>query len=355
MSSHRIIVRLAVVSSICLTLAAATQRAAAWDEDGHAIVTLLAHDKIPADMPDWLKKPEVRARLVYLSAEPDRWRGQHNVEIDHINKPNHYLDVESLADFGMTLKTIPLLRREFTDKLAVYRSNHPKPEYAKYGTGHDEDYVRAVPGLLPYKIAELQWKIAACWTQLKTYEAYPDRVTPTMIRNAQENIIYNMGILSHFVGDGSQPLHLTKHHNGWVGPNPNGYTTDHRFHSFIDDGVLRYHHISYDDLIDREKPNRKVSTEDYWQDILSYLQETNDTVEPLYKLEKSGELKKEKGKRFIEDRLLTGGSMLAGVWESAYCGAHIDEFRVNRLKARYPHSPGRSAKAKTDKSTVRAN
>ncbi|MGC3944183.1 MAG: hypothetical protein QM762_06600 [Chryseolinea sp.] len=32
--------------------------------------------------------------------------------------------------------------------------------------------------------------------------------------------------LSHFVGDGAQPLHVTVHYNGWGDyPNPKGYTT----------------------------------------------------------------------------------------------------------------------------------
>ena len=35
-----------------------------------------------------------------------------------------------------------------------------------------------------------------------------------------------VGELSHFVGDGSQPLHVTTHFNGWGDyPNPNGYST----------------------------------------------------------------------------------------------------------------------------------
>lgn len=339
--------RLLILTTSAVLAAAA--HAHAWDEDGHAVVTLLAHDKIPADMPDWLRSPEIRARLVYLSAEPDRWRGQHNVEIDHINKPNHYLDVESLADFGLSLKTLPMLRRDFTDRLAVHRAKHPKEEYESFGKGRDQDYVSAVPGLLPYEIAELQWKIAASWTQLQTYEAHADRVSPTMIRNAKENIVYHMGILSHFIGDGSQPLHLTHHHNGWVGDNPNGYTTDRSLHSFIDDGVLTLHRISYDDLVDRAKPARKVSTETYWQDIANYLQETNDLVEPLYRMEKTGELRKDKGKAFIEGRLIDAGAMLAGVWEAAYRGAHIDEFRVRRLNERYPKSPGRTNAANNGK------
>ena len=34
-----------------------------------------------------------------------------------------------------------------------------------------------------------------------------------------------MGVMGHYVGDCAQPLHTTKHHNGWVGENPHGYTT----------------------------------------------------------------------------------------------------------------------------------
>lgn len=346
-----------IACAICcvLLLARTPKTAVAWDEDGHAIVTLLAHDKLPADMPDWIRTPKVRARLVYLSAEPDRWRGQHNVHLDHINKPDHYLDVESLSDFGLSLKTLPLLRREFTDHLAVHRAEHPKNEYKGYGKGRDSDYVSAVPGLLPYEIAELQWTIAASWTQLKTYEEHADRVSPAMIENAKENIVYHMGILSHFVGDGSQPLHLTHHHNGWVGENPNGYTTDKGFHSFIDDGVLTLHRISYDDLIDRAKPARDVSTDNYWRDINAYLQETNDRVEALYALEKGGDLRKARGKQFIESQLIEGGAMLSGIWEAAYRGAHIDEFRVKRLNERYPKTPGQVQARKDDKTAVKAN
>lgn len=353
-ASIRITTRtLAAFTFLCLPLN--LRPAAAWDENGHAIVTLLAHDKLPADMPDWLRTPEVRARLVYLSAEPDRWRGQQNVHLDHINKPDHYLDVEDLANFGLTLQTIPQLRREFTDQLAIYRAAHPKEEYRQFGTGRDSDYVNAVPGLLPYKIAELQWKIAASWTQLRTYEAHRDHVTRSMIDNEKQNIVYNMGILSHFIGDGSQPLHLTRHHNGWVGDNPHSYTTDRKFHSYIDDGVLEFHRISYDDLIDRAKPATSVSTEKYWHDILAYLKNTHDKVEPLYQLEKTGDLRKEKGKQFVEGQLLDAGAMLAGVWDAAYRGAHIDEFRVRRLNERDIKTPGRAKSAEDPKKTAKAN
>lgn len=308
----------------------------AWDEDGHAIVTHLAIDALPADMPEWIRTPEIRERLVYLSSEPDRWRGQNNYQLDHINGPDHYMDEEKLHPYGLSLKNLPLFRVQFTDIMARQRTVDPNAK-------PDRDYTRDLPGFLPYRIAELQWQISAGWTQLRTYEAFPDKVTPGMIRNARENIIYSMGLLSHFVGDGSQPLHITKHHHGWVGDNPKGYTTDKRFHAFIDGGVIDLQGINYDDLKPRALPPRRITKSKSWRDVCNYLYETFEQVEPLYALEKSGELKKEKGKAFIEHRLLEGGSALAGVWSTAYRCSHLDEFRVNRLKTRPVREPGRKA------------
>lgn len=325
-----------------LIVAAATAGPAfAWDEDGHAIVTHLAIDALPADMPDWLRTPEVRSRLVYLSSEPDRWRGQKNVHLDHINGPDHYFDCEELAQYGLTLSALPLLRTEFTDVMAARRAQAPDA-FPKRDVERDRDYTQLSPGLLPYAMAELQWKIAASWTQLKTYEAHRDKVTDEMIAHAREAIVFHMGLLSHFVGDGAQPLHLTKHHHGWVGENPKGYTTDRAFHAYIDGGVIALHAINYDDLKSRALPARRVSTKDYWHDIATYLGETFDQVVPLYELEKTGKLKEAEGKRFIEDRLRAGGGALAGAWAAAYEGARIDEFRVDRLKERKAgQEPGR--------------
>jgi hypothetical protein len=323
---------------VCLTIALAATwcgPAAAWDEHGHVIITELAHEKLPPTMPAWLRTSDVRARLAYLSAEPDRWRGQHNLHLDHINKPDHYLDIEMLEPYGMTLDKLPPLRRQYTDLLATARAEHPdrfpRPE-------KDIDYTKGIPGFLPYSIAELQWKVAASWTTLKTYEKHAEFVRDDEMRFARDNVVFHMGILSHFVGDAAQPLHLSDHHNGWVGPNPKGYTTRKNFHQFIDGGVIDLHQITPQSLMPRAAAPRKVSTTDYWSDIAVYLAEGHALVEPLYMLDKSGELKQEKGRRFIEDRLVAGGAMLAGVWVAGYEGAVIDDFRVRQLLKRKPAS-----------------
>ncbi len=304
--------------------------ALAWDEEGHVIITHVAYEKLPPDMPAWLRTEKVRNRLEYLSAEPDRWRGQHNIHLDHINNPDHFIDAEDLKPYGLTLLTLPPLRRELIDLLAVKRTKEPEA-FPKRDPDKDRDYTRLVPGLLPYRIAETQWKLAASWTTLKTYEQYRSYVTDDMIDNARQNVVYQMGLLSHYAGDGSQPLHLTRHYNGWVGDNPKDYTTDRSFHAYIDGGVIEQQHITKEDLASRARAPKKISTEDYWPQTCEYLNETFKQVEPLYEMEKHGDLEKPSGKAFLEERLLEGGSMLCGVWIAAYQGAHIDDFRVNQL------------------------
>lgn len=325
---------------VCLMSGA---RAPAWDEDGHATVTRLAIDAMPETMPAWLRSPAVRARLVYLAPEPDRWRGQDHRILNHVNGPEHYFDVEDLADFGLGLDTLPPLRRQFLDILATRRALQPE-QFKPRNVKKDKAYTALVPGLLPYRIVEVQWKIAANWTELKTYLAHRDRVSDAMIQNARDNIVYYMGILGHYVGDGAQPLHLTRHHHGWQGENPKGYTTDHGFHSMIDSGVIRLHGIYYDTLKNRVRPARKIPRGAAWQETCRYLGESYRVVEPLYALEKSGKLKQTEGKQFIEDRLLAASSMLAGLWVAARDAAIMDDFRAERLMKEYPKELGMSPK-----------
>ncbi len=314
-----------------LVFASAAARALAWDEEGHVIVTRLAFQSLPASMPAWIRTPEVQARLEYLSGEPDRWRGVNAPEVDHANNPDHYIDLEMLEPYGMTIDTIPQLRRQFTDALCEYRISHP--EVGKdYKPEVDKDYLYRVPGLLPYSIAELHWKVVSSWSTLKTMEANRANVSDEMIRNARENIVYHMGILSHFVGDGAQPLHLTIHHHGWVGDNPRGFMTSSRFHSFIDGDVLALHHFTRDQLPGPAKPAAKVTPDHCWQDVATYLKATHSQMVPLYELQKSDELKREKGRMFIRDRLVEGGSMLAGLWVCAYETPTNDKFLDRKLK-----------------------
>lgn len=327
----------------------AAARAIAWDEEGHVIVTRLAFQALPTSMPAWIRTPEVQARLEYLSAEPDRWRGANSIQLDHVNKPDHYIDLELLEPYGMTIDTMPPLRRQFTDALAEFRIAHP--EVARdYKPESDKDYVYRVPGLLPYAIAEWHAKVVSSWSTLKTFEANRSAVTDAMMAAARDNVVYNMGILSHFIGDGAQPLHLTIHHHGWLGDNPRGFMTSSRFHSYVDGTVLMRHHFTRDQLPGPAKSPAKVSPDRCWHDVAAYLTASHTQMVPLYELQKSGDLDKDKGKAFIRDRLTEGGSMLAGLWVCAWETPVNDTFLDKKLKGqlRGPRFGGVTSAPATD-------
>ena len=49
----------------------------------------------------------------------------------------------------------------------------------------------------------------------------------------------DLGVWAHFVGDASQPMHVTVHYNGWGdGPNPEGFVTTAGLHAKFETGIF---------------------------------------------------------------------------------------------------------------------
>ena len=96
-------------------------------------------------------------------------------------------------------------------------------------------------------------------------------------------ILFYAGWLGHYVADGSQPLHVSIQYNGSVGPNPNGYTTDHKIHSQFETAFV-------DAAIDASGVQPLLapvhSIGDKWDDYLAYLRHSNMLVEKVYQLDK---------------------------------------------------------------------
>ena len=85
---------------------------------------------------------------------------------------------------------------------------------------------------LPWAVTENYSKVKSGFSYLKAFQQHGG--TPDEISNSQADILYIMGVMGHYVGDASQPLHTTVHHHGWVGENPNHYSTNGSIHGFID-------------------------------------------------------------------------------------------------------------------------
>jgi hypothetical protein len=197
-------------------------------------------------------------------------------------------------------------------------------------------------GFLPWAIVEYQAKLKSGFSYLKAFQN--NGGTPEEIANAQANIVYIMGVMGHFVGDGSQPLHATIHHHGWVGANPNGYPTNSSFHAWIDGGFFKKNGgIKVESLKNKIRPAKIVGDplkqEDLFRQVMTYLDGTLQLVEPLYRLEKEHKLspgngKSDKGKAFLDAQLVRGGQMLGDLWFSAWQQATEDKFLIRQLKER---------------------
>ena len=320
--------------------------ASAWDYEGHRTVTRIALASLPTNFPSFVQTPEARERIAFLSGEPDRWRNTPDLSLRHFNNPDHYFDVDYLPDHGLALEKLSPFRYEFVAQVALARVTHSNQVPAIDAT-KDADRTRALIGFLPWTIAEQYSKLKSACSYLKTFQE--NGGTSDEIRNAQENVIYLMGVLSHFVGDGSQPLHMTKHYNGWVGDNPRGFTTSRGFHAWIDGGFIARAEIDADALVAKARPARLLIQTNsglhtnVFPAVTEYLRQQFDHVVPLYQLDKDGKLSPKQpsteGIAFITRQLQTGGQMLGDLWLTAWHYAPPDTFLKAQLAKRKLSGP----------------
>lgn len=305
------------IAACCTLLAAGVAPALGWGAHGHRLIAFLALDGLPASAPEWLREPQTRKRIADQSNEADRWRGWNVAALGHVNKPDHYLDIELLDQFGLTLETVPPLRNEYLRALIIAKHTHPE-RVDPYDAADDPDRSKEWPGFILHAIAEHYAKLQSSFNQVRILEQIDDPQRAFQLHQARENAIYHMGMLSHFVGDMCQPLHTTKHFNGWVGENPEGYTTSRRFHPYIDSGVLEHHAITYEDVRPAVRYGIEINAMNPWDDVIAYLRRSFAEVEPLYRMEHDDTLNGPEGKALIIERLADGAAMLSALYWSAY-------------------------------------
>jgi len=322
-------------------LGALAFHAGAWDYENHHVVKGLALASLPAGFGGFTLAPALKDRIAFLAGEPDRWRNIGDLSLKHVNGPDHYFDLEDIALCGLTPETLPPLRYDFVADLARARAAHPE-KFPAIDPAKDADHTRELDGFLPWAITEYYEKLKSGFSTLKALRQYGG--TPQEIANAQANIVYVMGVMGHFVGDGAQPLHTTKHFNGWVGENPKGYTTKPTFHGWIDGGYLKKTGaLKAETLAGKIHPAEKIANADepegMFRDAVAYLVEQNKYVEPLYEMEKTGQLsgavgKGLEGRPFLEGQILKAGQMLGNIWLTAWLDAPEDTYLHRQLEQR---------------------
>lgn len=287
-----------VISLLLIILFFPSQFASAWGNEGHLYVNQVAAQKIPANMPRFLRR-EV-AEITYLGPEPDRWRSPTEPQLKNAQEPDHFIDLERIA----WLDPLPATRYEFLRKLYEKRAAT---------TDHPDDYLPEHVGLQPYVTLEIFGRLKAAFRE---YRKLRDQHKPTA--PVEHAIVFYAGWLGHYVADGSQPLHTSIQYNGWVGPNPNNYTTQHKIHAQFET-IYVNENITPKDFSSQVHAPEHLT--DPFHQYAAYLRESNTKVEEVYKLEKAGGFTGKgtlEAKTFTTQRLAAGSQMLLNLWYTAW-------------------------------------
>ncbi len=283
---------LLVPSSVCF----------GWGSDGHRMINRLAAEHLPADLPAFLRSTAAIDEIEYLGPEPDRWRSPGEPELSNEQAPEHFIDLE-LAD--MVGNQLPRRRYDFIAALYAAGLTHPnlaaelRPEKV---------------GLQPYVTTEVYQRLKAAMRDYRALLAQSKDTKPV-----EQAIIFYMGWLGHYVGDGSQPLHVTVNYDGWVGKeNPNGYTTQHGIHSKFESTFVAAN-IKPANVAPLMTAPRE--TGDVFDDYVAYLRSTSRLIERTYQLEKLGGFDGAgtlDSKQFTAERLAAGASELRDLYYTAW-------------------------------------
>lgn len=297
----------------------------AWGATGHRLIGQASALSLPSEVPAFLKTPAAVEQLGELAREPDRSKGAgqpHDVDSD----PGHFVDVDEAGTVlgGPSLAELPLSREA-------------------YGTA-----VRAA-GIDPVKAGWLPYSIMDGWQQLAKDFGYwrvdrlGERVGKTRAERAwyardrvlrEQIIVRDLGVWSHYVGDGSQPMHASIHYNGWGDyPNPEGFTREKVHGPF--EGAFVHANITLAAV--RGAMPAFASCEAEIRDCVSrYLLATTATVIPFYRLEKAGGFRPAdaRGRAFALERVAAGAAQLRDLTVMAWRASGDSTVGYPALKVR---------------------
>jgi hypothetical protein len=304
--------RVAAASALVSILA--TQPAWGWGAVGHSMINRLAAQYLPTDVPTFVRNTAALDTMDYLGPEPDRWRQRDaEPELVAVQAPDHFIDLE-WAQLAATPCTsgkdcvdgydFPRTRYDFIRALAVAQTKHPEPK------------------LTPESVGMQPWQVEEVWERLKVgFREYRQLSAAHQdTQPVQTAILFYAAWLGHYVGDGSQPLHTSIQYNGWTGPNPDGYTTEHHIHSLFET-VYVSANIKASDVAPLVADAKPQLIDDEWTNYLEYLDHTHSLVEETYKVEKGGGFEgtgTPAARTFTTERLAAGAIQLRNMIYSAW-------------------------------------
>ena len=293
------VLRLVLAAAIVTMLL--VEQSAGWGSDGHRWINRLAAANLPADVPEFLRDKAAQDAMEYYGPEPDRWRGQLEPELSAVNAADHFIDMEWADLIGGPL---PRKRYDFIRALAVAQKAHP-----------DLPLTPEKVGMQPYVTTEYYERVKSA---MRDYRALAKDHKDT--KPVEAEIVFLCGIMGHFVGDGSQPLHVTIQYNGWTGENPNSYTTEHKIHSQFE-SVYVAANVNFPKDVAPLVVKEPKLLGDVFEDYVKYLRHSESLVEQTYQVEKAGGFAgagTPEGRAFTDERLAAGATELRDMIYTAW-------------------------------------
>jgi hypothetical protein len=305
--------RISAVLAVLLGLVLAVPVPAfAWGATGHRIINGDAARTLPDNVPPFIRTPAAIAEIMALGPEADRDKGAGKTR-DADWDPAHYLDLEDDGTIGGTVKLseLPATREDYDT--ALRKGARPTDEYDR--------------GYLPYEIVdgyELLVKDFGIWRVDSYAEAHAANAADKAFfgndRKLRETLILrDIGFWGHFVGDGSQPLHVSVHFNGWGDyPNPNNYTQSKKIHAKFESDFVNAH-TSAEAALSHIGPYVPAPGP-VLPRVEAYLAQTNSFVPEVYQLEGAGafDAATPQAVNFTLDRLAAGAKMMRDLIADAY-------------------------------------
>jgi hypothetical protein len=252
----------------------------AWGPAGHSIVAraaLAASDELPS----WFR--EAADAIADLADAPDRWRGEEG-EVPALGalRPDHFFDLDLWGE-----ERLPVDRWAYVERARLRRL---RPEAI---------------GFLPFAIQEQYGILLGALRDARGKRP-----------GAQVAALVAAGTLAHLAGDASVPLHASRHHHGWIGPNPAGFTrlgeVHHWFESELVAGVeVAEVHVA---------PEARHIPRSVPAAVEAALADSLAQVPRLYELERRARVEHDDAgaRALVRERLGAGATLLARLWRTAW-------------------------------------
>nr|WP_314439017.1 S1/P1 Nuclease [uncultured Brevundimonas sp.] len=296
--------RLAIAALAVLAVAAPAVTVTAWGNTGHRLIGVAAMRALPSDLPAFLLTPGAVADVGELSREPDRWKGAGQPH-DRERDTAHFIDLDDEGRVydqrGMAITALPRLKSEYDAALT------------QAGLKVDD------AGYLPYAMMDAWQQLGRDFAYWRVLNAAEKRET-NLERQAwykadrirrEALILRDIGVMGHYVGDGSQPHHTSIHFNGWGDfPNPERFTNSRQTHALFEGAFTN--RVARLDNVEAAMPPLNIEGFDVKARTVSYLTTTLGTVVPFYRLEKQGGFRDSdpRGAAFVNERLAAGAGEL---------------------------------------------